>query len=272
MAEWVRMKCLYGCPEYGQQRRLPAQRPSGRRRAPASSGSTRGPPSSISPRPSSEPEDRHAWSRKHQPGASSSSSTEVFKAGFVKAFLLFIDSCGICLDCAEDRGGLQGAQALAAVARRHGHGRLRHGPQADRLPHRGPVRLRPGDEPLRLPARRLGSAGRETEGAPTCGGTARSRGLSAAGCGRRPAAWAACSPPSATRAGSSARSATVPHGRARPSTATSPSTPTTSSISTGSSPSSRPRRAPSSSRSATRSWRCTRAARSPSAAATTSPR
>ncbi len=133
----------------------PPVRPTPRRSmpAPASSGSTSGPPSSISPRRSSGP-------RTATPGAassawsSSSSSTRSSSPAVVKAFLLFFDSCGICLECAGDRTACKEpklarptADALAvdvfSTVREAG------------LSDRGPVRLRPGDEPLRLPAHRL---------------------------------------------------------------------------------------------------------------------
>ena len=122
VAEWVRMKCLFGCREYGQNAACPPNTPpvddcarffrEYKRAAVFHFAKT-----------VDRPEDRHAWSRKLNLELLKLEQ-EVFKAGYVKAFLLFFDSCGICLDCAEEPDGLQGAQAGPADARRPGRGRL----------------------------------------------------------------------------------------------------------------------------------------------------
>jgi predicted metal-binding protein len=48
------------------------------------------------------PEDRHQWTKKVNTGLSRL-EREVFLAGFERAFLLFMDSCSLCSDCAGDR-------------------------------------------------------------------------------------------------------------------------------------------------------------------------
>ena len=50
------------------------------------------------------PEDRHAWSRGVNQ-ALLKLEREVFLSGYEKAFLLFMDSCGICVDCPGAREG-----------------------------------------------------------------------------------------------------------------------------------------------------------------------
>jgi len=48
------------------------------------------------------PEDRHEWTRGVN-GALVALERAVFLAGYQKAFLLFMDSCGLCKECAGFR-------------------------------------------------------------------------------------------------------------------------------------------------------------------------
>jgi predicted metal-binding protein len=101
VAEWVRMKCLYGCPDYGKNAACPPNAPpveacerffrEYRRAVVFHFAKT-----------VDKPEDRHAWSRKINLELLKIEH-EVFKSGFVKAFLLPMDSCNYCLDCAGTR-------------------------------------------------------------------------------------------------------------------------------------------------------------------------
>jgi predicted metal-binding protein len=101
LAEWVRMKCRYGCGEYGHNAACPPNAPSVpecrsfvreyRRAAVFHFAKT-------VPRP----EDRHAWSRKLVLELIKLEQ-ELFKSGFVKAFMLPFDSCNICLECPGSR-------------------------------------------------------------------------------------------------------------------------------------------------------------------------
>jgi predicted metal-binding protein len=97
VAEWVRMKCRYGCVEYGKNAACPPNAPSvdecdrfvhEYRRIAVFHFAKK----------VDRPEDRHAWSRKLNLELVKLEQ-EVFKAGFVKAFLLPFDSCAICLEC-----------------------------------------------------------------------------------------------------------------------------------------------------------------------------
>ena len=97
VAEWVRMKCRYGCSEYGRTATCPPYAPSVEdcrrffreyRRAAVFHFEKK----------VDRPEDRHAWGRKLDL-ALLKLEREVFLAGHVKAFLLFMDSCNVCLEC-----------------------------------------------------------------------------------------------------------------------------------------------------------------------------
>lgn len=101
VAQWVRMKCMFGCGEYGHGGACPPNTPSvsecerffgeyedaiilhfeGRM---------------------DKPEDRHPWSAKIN-ARLVKLERDVFLAGFERAFLLFMDSCGFCKDCTGNR-------------------------------------------------------------------------------------------------------------------------------------------------------------------------
>ena len=101
VSQWVRMKCKFGCGEYGRGGACPPNTP----------------PVAECERFFNEyndavilhfegqmdkPEDRHAWSRKIN-AQLVKLEREVFIAGFERAFLLFMDSCCFCKDCTGDR-------------------------------------------------------------------------------------------------------------------------------------------------------------------------
>ncbi len=101
VAQWVRMKCMFKCGEYGHGGACPPNTPS----------------VSDCERFFSEysdavilhfegtmdkPEDRHAWSRNINAGLVKL-EREVFLAGYERTFLLFMDSCCFCKECSSDR-------------------------------------------------------------------------------------------------------------------------------------------------------------------------
>lgn len=100
-AEWVRMKCRYGCGDYGRNAACPPNAPSVAESARFIREYRR-----IAvfhfPKKVDRPEDRHSWSRKLGLELIRLEQ-ELFKAGFVKAFLLPFDSCNICLECPGSR-------------------------------------------------------------------------------------------------------------------------------------------------------------------------
>jgi len=101
VAEWVRMKCLYGCREYGRNAACPPNAPPVAECARFFMEYKRAAVFHFA-KTVDRPEDRHAWGRKLNLDLLKLEQ-EVFKAGFVKAFLIFFDSCGICLECAGSR-------------------------------------------------------------------------------------------------------------------------------------------------------------------------
>ena len=101
VAQWVRMKCMWGCSYYGKHACCPPNTPpvaecerffreyktavvfhfAGKMEA---------------------PEDRHEWTNKLNKRLSKL-EREIFLGGSYKAFLLFLDSCHLCDECATDR-------------------------------------------------------------------------------------------------------------------------------------------------------------------------
>ena len=97
IAEWVRMKCLYGCPDYGKNAACPPNAPPVDACARFFREYKRAVVFHFA-KTVEKPEDRHAWSRKINRDLLKIEE-EVFKAGFVMAFLLPMDSCNYCADC-----------------------------------------------------------------------------------------------------------------------------------------------------------------------------
>ena len=100
-AEWVRMKCRFGCREYGRNAACPPNTPPVEACARFFREYKRAVVFRFA-KTVDKPEDRHPWSRKLNLQLLEVEA-EVFKAGFVKAFLLPMDSCNYCLDCAGVR-------------------------------------------------------------------------------------------------------------------------------------------------------------------------
>ncbi|NIP24885.1 MAG: DUF2284 domain-containing protein [Phycisphaerae bacterium] len=101
VSQWVRTKCIYGCGEYGHNACCPPNVPS------------------VSEcerffheyqdavifwfeKAVDKPEDRHAWSKKIN-NKLAKLEREVFLCGYERAFMLFMDSCGICKECTAVR-------------------------------------------------------------------------------------------------------------------------------------------------------------------------
>jgi len=97
VSQWVRMKCLYGCVEYGRTATCPPHTPSVAECEQFFREYRRIAVFHFEKRVD-RPEDRHAWSRKLNLDLLKVEH-EVFKAGYEKAFLLFLDSCNVCLEC-----------------------------------------------------------------------------------------------------------------------------------------------------------------------------
>jgi predicted metal-binding protein len=101
VSQWVRMKCKFGCGEYGRGGTCPPETPSvaeckeffneyGDAVILHFEGLM------------DKPEDRHAWSAKIN-AKLVQLERAVFSAGFERAFQLFMDSCSFCKDCTGSR-------------------------------------------------------------------------------------------------------------------------------------------------------------------------
>jgi predicted metal-binding protein len=98
---WVRIKCMFGCKEYGKNaccppNTLPVQE--------CKSFFSEYSEAVVFhfEKKFENPEQRHEWTK----GINErllSLEHKVFFAGNPKAFLLFMDSCNVCADCAEER-------------------------------------------------------------------------------------------------------------------------------------------------------------------------
>ncbi|MBN1938115.1 MAG: DUF2284 domain-containing protein [Candidatus Aminicenantes bacterium] len=99
--QWVRMKCLFGCPEYGKNGSCPPNTPPVEECARFFGEYKRGVIFRFEKKVK-DPEERHAWTREVN-ARLSTLEREVFLMGKVKAFLLFMDSCTICPDCGGSR-------------------------------------------------------------------------------------------------------------------------------------------------------------------------
>lgn len=101
VAQWVRMKCMFGCGEYGRNATCPPNVPAvpDCRRFFDEYGS--GVVFHFEKRVK-RPEDRHAWTKEVNQELSKL-ERDVFLLGYPKVFLLFMDSCCLCAKCEGSR-------------------------------------------------------------------------------------------------------------------------------------------------------------------------
>lgn len=101
VAQWVRMKCTFGCGEYGKNCCCPPNVPS----VPECERFFREYTAAAVfhfTKKVDKPEDRHEWTRKINIKLSKL-ERDVFISGYPKTFLLFMDSCTICNNCSGER-------------------------------------------------------------------------------------------------------------------------------------------------------------------------
>lgn len=101
VSQWVRMKCMFGCNEYGKTAVCPPQVPS------VSDCERFFREYSLAvvfhfAKKMEHPDQRHAWTKKISQ-ALLEMERRVFISGYRKAFLLFPDSCHLCKDCTSER-------------------------------------------------------------------------------------------------------------------------------------------------------------------------
>jgi predicted metal-binding protein len=101
VGQWVRMKCLFGCPGYGKTATCPPNVPSVSdcRRFFNEYGTA---VILHFEKMVDKPEDRHVWSREVNKELLKLERA-IFLSGYLKAFLLFMDSCSLCADCSGIR-------------------------------------------------------------------------------------------------------------------------------------------------------------------------
>jgi predicted metal-binding protein len=101
VSPWVRMKCIYGCDDYGRNASCPPNTPSLAECAAFFHDYETGTLMHF-PHRVDKPEDRRPWSRQMNQGLLKL-ERDVFLAGFPKAFLLFMDCCRLCAECPGGR-------------------------------------------------------------------------------------------------------------------------------------------------------------------------
>lgn len=101
VAQWVRLKCQFGCDNYGRNASCPPNTPP-IADCRAIFGEYRLGALFHFSNSFEDPEERHPWSRTVN-RALYDLEREVFLAGSKKAFMLFMDSCNLCRECANTR-------------------------------------------------------------------------------------------------------------------------------------------------------------------------
>lgn len=102
VAHWVRMKCRFGCKEYGKNAVCPPNTPSvsdcGQFFCEYSKAVIFHFETTLK-----DPEDRFNWTKKIN-SKLGKLERELFLLGYPKVFLLYMDTCCLCSDCVTDAG------------------------------------------------------------------------------------------------------------------------------------------------------------------------
>ncbi|MCP5107582.1 MAG: DUF2284 domain-containing protein [bacterium] len=101
VSQWVRMKCTFGCDEYGKNCCCPPNVPP----VPECERFFREYGSAVIfhfEKKVPKPGDRHQWTREVNLKLSKLERA-VFLSGYQKVFLLFMDSCSLCNNCKSER-------------------------------------------------------------------------------------------------------------------------------------------------------------------------
>jgi predicted metal-binding protein len=101
VAQWVRMKCLFGCNEYGRTATCPPNVPSVSDCEKFFHDYTQAVVLRFEKKVDL-PEDRFEWTKKVN-SALLDLEKDVFISGYKKTFLLFMDSCCLCESCSGKR-------------------------------------------------------------------------------------------------------------------------------------------------------------------------
>jgi predicted metal-binding protein len=101
VAQWVRVKCMFGCWEYGQSATCPPNVPS----VEECERFFREYEDAVLfhfPKTVPDPQERYEWSKQVDLDLVQV-EREVFLAGYRKAFLLAMGSCSLCAECTKER-------------------------------------------------------------------------------------------------------------------------------------------------------------------------
>ncbi len=101
VSQWVRVKCMFGCKEYGNNACCPPNTLSTEECRHFFNEYDEGVVFHFA-KMVERPEERHEWSRKINKKLSKL-ERDVFLAGYPKTFLLFMDSCNLCDNCIRER-------------------------------------------------------------------------------------------------------------------------------------------------------------------------
>jgi len=109
VSQWVRMKCTYGCPHYGQAACCPPNVPAVAECREFFQEYGKAVVFHFAER-MDKPEDRHEWTMKIN-ARLLEVERDVFLAGNQRAFLLYMDTCHACGDCSPTRVGCNNKNA-----------------------------------------------------------------------------------------------------------------------------------------------------------------
>jgi predicted metal-binding protein len=101
VSQWVRMKCMFGCVEYGKIACCPPNTPAVDECRSFFSDYSEAVVFHFEKKVE-KPEERHEWARAINVRLLRL-ERDVFLAGNPKTFLLFMDSCSLCKECGEQR-------------------------------------------------------------------------------------------------------------------------------------------------------------------------
>jgi predicted metal-binding protein len=101
IGQWVRMKCMFGCDEYGRNASCPPNVPT-IEECRAFFGEYQKAMIFHFNRTLEDPDERHEWSREIN-SRLLAVERETFLSGYYRAFLLFMDSCALCKKCSGIR-------------------------------------------------------------------------------------------------------------------------------------------------------------------------
>ena len=109
ISQWVRMKCQFGCEDYGRGACCPPNTPSVTECQQFFNEYTAGVIFHFEKQVDA-PEDRHEWGK----GINRKLlelEREVFISGYERAFLIFMDSCSLCGECVNSRAECRNPEA-----------------------------------------------------------------------------------------------------------------------------------------------------------------